>query len=86
MKPPPDWTEHGSTINHWINTKPEKILKHKYDQQICVRINDKLRQAINYICDDTNVNTADYIRSGFFSSAKYVAQILSQIREDFMVA
>ena len=84
MKPPPDWTEHGSTVNHWINTKLEKILKHKYDQQICVRINDKLREAINHICDDTKINTADYIRSRLASSAKYDAQNMNQVREDFM--
>ena len=73
----------GCSTNHWKNTKLEKILKPKYDQQICVRINDKLREAINDICEDANINTTDYIRSRLVSSKKYDVQNMNQVREKF---
>lgn len=59
-------------------------MKQKYDHQICVRINDKLRDAINNICEDTNINTADYIRNRLASSATNDIENMTQVRQDFM--
>jgi len=59
-------------------------LKQKFDHQICVRINDRLRDAINNICDDTNINTADYIRSRLATSTTNDTLNMKQVREDFL--
>ena len=59
-------------------------MKHKYDHQICVRINDKLRETIDTICDETNINSADYIRSRLATSAVNDTQNMNQVRQDFM--
>ena len=56
----------------------------KYDNYIGVRINDKLKNAIVEICNDAQINEADWIRSRLADCVKKDALNLDQVKEDFM--
>ena len=56
----------------------------KYDNSLCVRINDALKTTISHLCDETKINEADYIRARLTDCVKHDVQNLHQVKQEFM--
>ena len=56
----------------------------KYDNSVCVRINDTLKNTISQLCDETKINEADYIRSRLADCVKHDVENLHQVKQEFI--
>ena len=56
----------------------------KYDNSVCVRINENLKHIISKICTDTKINEADYIRTRLAACAKHDVENLHEMKREFM--
>ena len=56
----------------------------KYDNSVCVRINDSLKHILSKICMDTKITEADYIRTRLAACVKHDAENLHEIKQEFM--
>ena len=56
----------------------------KYDNSVCVRINDSLKHIISKICIDTKITEADYIRTRLAACVKHDVKNLHEIKREFM--
>jgi len=56
----------------------------KYDNSVCVRINDTLKSTIVNLCSETNINEADYIRARLTDCVKHDVENMSQVKQEFL--
>ena len=56
----------------------------KYENSVCVRINDTLKTTILQLCNETKITEADYIRSRLTDCIKHDVQNLNQVKQEFM--
>ena len=56
----------------------------KYDNSVCVRMNDTLKNKITDLCNETNINQADWVRSRLANCVNYDVENLQQVKQEFM--
>ena len=56
----------------------------KYDNSICVRMNDTLKNQITHLCDETSINTADYIRARLKDCVSQDVENLERVKQEFI--
>ena len=56
----------------------------KYDNSVCVSINDSLKHIISKICTDTKINNTDYIRTRLAACTKHDVENLHKMKRGFM--
>ena len=56
----------------------------KYDNSVCVRMNDTLKNKITDLCNETNINQADYIRARLKDCVNYDVENLQQLKQEFI--
>ena len=56
----------------------------KYENSVCVRINDALKNKISQVCTETNINEADYIRARLGNCVNQDVENLHQVKQEFM--
>ena len=56
----------------------------KYDNSVCVRINDSLKNTISQICDETKIKQADYIRSRLANCVRHDVKNMHEMKEKFL--
>ena len=56
----------------------------KYDNSVCVRINDSLKNTISKICTDAKINEANYVRTRLADCVKHDIENLHELKQEFM--
>ena len=56
----------------------------KYDNSVCVRINETLKHTISQICNETQIKEADYIRSRLTDCVKHDVANMHEMKEEFL--
>ena len=56
----------------------------KYDNSVCVRINDALKNKLTNLCNETNINEADYIRTRLGKCVNYDVENMQAVKQEFM--
>ena len=56
----------------------------KYDNSVCVRINDNLKNKITHVCNETNIKEADYIRSRLVNCIDQDVENLHELKQEFI--
>ena len=65
-----------------ITRGEDKLIK--YDNSVCVRINDTLKNTISQICNEATINEADWIRARLANCAIHDVENLSQVKQEFL--
>ena len=56
----------------------------KYDNSVCVRMNDTLKNQITTLCNETNINQADYVRARLKDCVINDVENLERVKREFM--
>ena len=56
----------------------------KYDNSVCVRVNDTLKTKITNLCNETNINEADYIRARLRDCVTHDVENIQDVKQEFM--
>ena len=56
----------------------------KYDNSVCVRINDTLKTTLSQVCNESKITEADYIRARLADCVKQDVEYLHQVKQEFM--